>query len=287
MTPTRKRFIEMMELKGYTEHSIRNYTQAVSSLALYHKKSPLELTSEDIRLFLLHIKRERRVAPRTFNIYYYGIRAFYTLMMPDTNICVLFKRLRVREGLPVIPSKGEMEMLLHAAKNIRDRVVIAVLYSSGVRLSECINLKLTDIDSKRMVIRVEQGKGRKDRFTLLSERTLLLLRDYCRKHRPKCHLFEKSSGKLLTIRSIERIVRDTCRRTSIKKKITPHTLRHAFATHLLEDGVPIQYIQKLLGHSNIKTTLRYTHVSMELIKEVKSPFDSLDKTKTGEEVLNG
>ena len=99
-------------------------------------------------------------------------------MMPDSNICIPFKRLRVKDGLPVIPSKEEMEMLLYEAKNIRDRVVIAVLYSSGVRLSECTNLKLTDIDSKRMVIRVEQGKGKKDRYTLLSERTLLLLREY-------------------------------------------------------------------------------------------------------------
>ncbi len=287
MTPTRQRYIELMELRGYSEYSIKNYVQAVSALARFHKKSPLLMSSDDIREFLLYLKREKRIAPRTFNIYYYGMRLFYKLVKPESAITIPFKRMKVPDSIPVVPSIEEIEMLLKAAPNIRDRALITVLYSSGIRLNECVKLKINDIDSKRMVIRVENGKGKKDRFTLLSSRALALLRKYFKQYRPEYVLFQGRAGKPLHKRSVGRIVTDARKKAAIKKNITPHTLRHAFATHLLEKGVSLQIIQKLLGHSDIKTTLIYLRVSMDMVKEVKSPFEFLDKEKTGEEASHG
>ena len=151
-----------------------------------------------------------------------------------------------------------------------------VIYSAGLRISECINLKIKDIDSNRMQIRVEQSKGKKDRYTLLSTKTLLILRDYFKTYRPKEFLFEGQDGGYYSTRSIQNIFRDAVEKTKIKKKVSVHSLRHSFATHLLENGTNLRYIQSLLGHSNSKTTEIYTHVTTKGFEQLKSPLDNLD-----------
>jgi site-specific recombinase XerD len=151
-----------------------------------------------------------------------------------------------------------------------------VIYSAGLRISECINLKIKDIDSNRMQIRVEQSKGKKDRYTLLATKTLLILRDYFKTYQPKEFLFEGQYGRCYSTRSIQNIFRDAVEKTKIKKKVSVHSLRHSFATHLLENGTNLRYIQSLLGHSNSKTTEIYTHVTTKGFEQLKSPLDNLD-----------
>jgi site-specific recombinase XerD len=166
----------------------------------------------------------------------------------------------------------EVQRLIEGIRNLRHKAVVTLLYSSGLRLSECIALKPHHIESGRMKVRVEQGKGKKDRYTILSHQALALLREYYKVYRPKKWLFEGWYGHM-TRRTLGKIVSDAARNASINKRVSPHTLRHCFATHLLEQGVALQVIQQLLGHSSIKTTTIYTHVSSVLLDKVVSPFD--------------
>jgi site-specific recombinase XerD len=185
-----------------------------------------------------------------------------------------FSRMKEPLKIPQVLSKEEVETLIATANSLKVKALLAVFYSSGIRLAECAALKITDIDSKRMVIRIEKGKGQTDRFAVLSQRALLILRDYYRQIRPKNWLFEnKFRTKPLNRRHIQQMVSTAAKRAGIKKKVSPHILRHSFATHLLEAGKPLQAIQRFLGHATIRTTVQYTHVSSELLNSVGSPFD--------------
>jgi integrase/recombinase XerD len=176
-------------------------------------------------------------------------------------------------------SREEVEKLIAAVKNLKHRVVLMLLYSCGLRLSECVDLKPIHIESTRMKVRVEQGKGNKDRYTLLPQRTLTTLREYFREVRPKEWILEGKGGKQYGKRSIGKIVTNAARKAKLGKTVTPHTLRHSFATHLMEAGIALPIIQKLLGHANLKTTMNYLHVSEVVIDNIKSPFD--DNMTTG------
>ena len=185
-------------------------------------------------------------------------------------------RPKKEKTLPVVLSDEEILLILRSVSNLKHKAILMVIYSAGLRISECINLKIKDIDSNRMQIRVEQSKGKKDRYTLLSTKTLLILRDYFKTYRPKEFLFEGQDGGCYSTRSIQNIFRDTVEKTKIKKKVSVHSLRHSFATHLLENGTNLRYIQSLLGHSNSKTTEIYTHVTTKGFEQLKSPLDNLD-----------
>ena len=178
--------------------------------------------------------------------------------------------------LPFALSEEEILLILRSVSNLKHKAILMVIYSAGLRISECINLKIKDIDSNRMQIRVEQSKGKKDRYTLLSTKTLLILRDYFKTYRPKEFLFEGQDGGCYSTRSIQNIFRDAVEKTKIKKKVSVHSLRHSFATHLLENGTNLRYIQSLLGHANSKTTEIYTHVTTKGFENLKSPLDNLD-----------
>jgi len=275
MTALRAKFVAFLEVKGYSAATIRNYVQVVAQFQRFIKHSPVRLTQEEIRNYLLDLKRVHKLAVRTLNLHMYGIRAFCNFILPDADIMRSFTRMREPKHQPQVLSRQEVEKVLDAASDIRDKAVISLMYSSGIRLNECAHLKVTDIDSNRMVVHVNNGKGAKDRYALLSGRTLQILRDYWRRDRPKQWLFEGTTqGAPLHHRWVQEVVRRAGRRANIGKPVAPHILRHSFATHLLEAGTPLQVIQHLLGHESIATTAIYTHVSTDLLRNVKSPFDT-------------
>lgn len=271
----RSSFIAFLELKGYSPATIRNYVQVIVQLQRFLNHTPETLTQNEIRDYLLHLKRVKKLEIRTLNQHLYGIRAFCLFMVPDTDIMAPFTRMREPVYQPQVLAKEEVEQVLVAATDIRDKAIVSLIYSSGIRLSECARLKVPDIDSKRMILHVHKGKGSRDRNALLSPRTLGILREYWLSCRPKDWLFEGYiPGAPLHPRRVYEAVREAGRKSGIGKPVAPHILRHSFATHLLEAGTPLQVIQHLLGHADISTTAIYTHVSDNLLRSVKSPFDT-------------
>ena len=274
MTELRSRYIAFLELKNYSKKTITSYVHVIKKFSEFLGHSPARLTQDNIRNYLLHLKRVKKLEPKTINQHLYGIKSFCRFMIPDTDIMRPFSRMREPNKQPKVISREEVEKLINGAGNLKCKAVIALLYSSGLRLAECTNLRISDIDSKRMIIHVHAGKGAKDRYALLSERTLGILREYYRKYRPHGWLFPgKVPGNPLHSRIIQEFVRYTGRKVGLDKTVSPHVLRHTFATHCLEAGVPLQVIQHLLGHSRIDTTAIYTHVSTDLLSKVTSPFD--------------
>jgi integrase/recombinase XerD len=272
MTSLRAGFIGRLQLKGFSTRSITSYVATVAALAAFHKRSPLELSTGDIRAFLLYELNEKKLAARTVNLHNAALKTFYNFMAPGSTIMNGITNVKCPKNIPVVLDTQEVQRLLGAIRNIKHKAAITLLYSSGLRLGECITLKPHHIESGRMKIRVEQGKGKKDRYTILSHRALTLLREYYQVCKPKYWLFEGWYGHMHP-RTIGKVVTDAAKKANINKRVSPHTLRHCFATHLLEQGVSLQVIQQLLGHSDIKTTAIYTHVSSVLLDKVISPLD--------------
>jgi integrase/recombinase XerD len=281
MSPMRTRFIEELELQGFSRRTVINYVQVVAALSRFHGRSPVKLTVEDIRAFLLHEFRDKRLSARTINLHIAGIKTFYRLMNVIPSPAASIRNVKLPKTLPVALSRQEVERLLRGARTIRHRAIIALIYSSGIRLNECRMLHKGDIDSKKMLVHVRCGKGRKERYTILSERCLDLLRQCACSKKNIPWLFTGRNEGPLNQRTIQNAVKKAALRSGLKKNISAHTLRHSFATHLLEAGVQLQVIQKLLGHGSIKTTTIYTHVSNALISQVRSPLDSERKPRRG------
>jgi integrase/recombinase XerD len=274
MTELRSRFIAFLELKNYSKRTICSYVHAVKHLSLFLGHSPAKLTQDDIKNYLLHLKRVKKLEPKTINQHLYAIKSFCHFMLPDTDIMSPFTRMREPNKQPKIISRQDVEKLIAGASNLKRKAVIALLYSSGIRAGECTRIRITDIDGNRMIIHIHGGKGAKDRYAILSERTLDTLRKYYRAYRPEEWLFPGNTpGKPLSQRAIQDIVKHTGWKVGVATSVSPHVLRHSFATHCLEAGVPLQVIQHLLGHSRIDTTAIYTHVSTDLLRSVRSPFD--------------
>jgi integrase/recombinase XerD len=188
----------------------------------------------------------------------------------------LVDRLREEKRLPVVLNEKEIGDLLKATENIKHKAILMLAYSFGLRLIELINVKLTDIDTIRMQIRIEQSKGKIDRYTLLSVRLLEVLGEYLAIYKPKVWLFEGATGGQYSVGSVQAIMKNSMKKAGIKKKVSVHTLRHSFATHLLENGTDLRYIQSLLGHASSKTTEIYTHITTKGFDQIKSPLDKLD-----------
>jgi integrase/recombinase XerD len=276
MSALREEFIGRCQLKGLAKKTIITYTHAVASLSRFLKRSPLDCTTADIRKFCLHQVNHRKIAPRTVNTEIMGLRVFFKLMKPESTVMNGITRLKCPKYLPTVLDCEEVKRLLDSIINIKYKTAVTLLYSSGLRLGECVMLKPHHIESGRMKIRIEQGKGRKDRYAILSPHALKLLRTYFRICKPKVWLFENNHRAFpLHPTTIENAVEEAAKKAKITKHVTPHTLRHSFATHLLEKGVPLQVIQHLLGHANINTTIIYTHVRSVMLDKVVSPLDLL------------
>lgn len=277
MGKMRQAMVEEMRLHGLSEGTIGMYTGVVRRLVQFHRRPAEQLGAEEVRCFLLYLIQEKKLAASTVSQTACGLKFFYreVLKRPiEVENIPCQKRPR---KLPAVLSPAEMVQLIGAAKTLKDRAVMMSLYAAGLRLGEVIHLQIPDIDSKAMQIHVREGKGRKDRNVILSPRLLGSLRDYYRVYRPSLWLFYgREKDRQLAPWSVQRLVASAARRAGISKSVSPHTLRHSFATHLLEQGVELRYIQELLGHESYRTTLLYTQVSPQALSRVVSPLDGLD-----------
>ncbi len=277
MTPLRQRMLEDLQIRQYSPTTIRIYLHAVREFAQHFGKPPDRLSAEHIRQYQLFLVKEKKVSRPTFIQVVCALRFFYTHTL---NRKISMERIpfpRRERKLPLILSREEVKALLEAPGNLRHRTLLAILYGCGLRVSEVTQLKVSDIDSARNVVRVRHGKGCKDRQTLLPAKLLELLRCYWRKQRPTDWLFpSEDSTRPLSPKAVFLACRKAARKAGLAKPIHPHSLRHAFATHLLEAGVNLRTIQILLGHANLETTARYLHVADVAVRTTASPLDSLD-----------
>ena len=263
-----------LELRGLSPHTRDNYLRHVSQFSCHYGRSPRHLDEKDIKEYLLYLIREKKVSTSTVNQCYHALKFLYERTLNRMWVMARVPRVRRLKQLPVVLDREEVESLFSVTKNLKHRAILMLIYSSGLRLTEAAHLKVTDIDSKRMLIRIKQGKGRKDRYTILSKAALEVLREYWSQYRPKDWLFAgRFPGKPLTGRSIQRVLIKAKDLAGIKKPATVHTLRHSFATHLLEAGTDLYHIQLLLGHRTLNTTTIYLHVSRKELARIISPLD--------------
>ena len=275
MSPLRKQMQADMVLRGLAPRTQEAYLAAVAGLARHYGRSPDHLTEEDVQRYLLHLIEERKLAWASTNQTACALRFFFhvTLKRPDASFLIPSRKVPAK--LPEILSRGEIDRILDACTSLRHRALLMTTYAAGLRVSETCLLKPTDIDSTRMMIRVANGKGGKDRYTLLPPLLLETLRLYWRAARPVHWLFPKTDGKEpVNISQVQKMFQVAKRRAGVTKQGGIHSLRHAFATHLLEAGVDIHTIGRLLGHNNIATTTRYLHVQQQ-VAATDSPLDLL------------
>ena len=239
---------------------------------------PEELGEQEIREYLHYLIQEKKASQSGVSQAYSALKFFYeTTLKRDWN-GFRIPRVQMGKKLPVVLSQQEIQAIFSATRNLKHRVVLMTIYSAGLRISEVVHLKVSDIDSQRMTIRVQQGKGQKDRYTLLSQRTLEVLRAYWKEYRPLGWLFPgKPETEPLSVSSVQRVFEKVLLRAGIKKPASVHTLRHSFATHLLEAGTDLYHIQRLLGHPSPKTTAIYLHLSRKNLGGVTSPLDLLEE----------
>ena len=278
ISPLRQRMIEDMSLRNFGEKTRHDYIRHVRTFTAFLGRSPDTATAEDLRRFQLH-QTKTGVRPPTINGSVAALRFFFTVTLGRANVGRHITLVREPRKMPVVLSLDEIARLLEAAPGPKYKAALSAAYGAGLRVSEVVALKVSDVDSKRMLLRIEQGKGQKDRFAMLSPVLLELLRDWYRLARPAVWLFPGRDRLLpLTPRQFNRAVHAAAEMAEIKKRVTPHTLRHSFATHLLEEKTDIRLIQVLLGHARLDTTALYTRVATNTIRMVMSPLDRLTLT---------
>jgi len=274
----RQRMIEDLRIRNLSEATQKNYIYQVAAFARHFKRSPEELGPEHIRAWQVHLV-ERGLSWSTLNGAVCALRFLYRITLRRDWAIEHIPFAKREKALPVVPSPQEVQRLFDAVTSPKHRAMLMVAYSGGLRVSEIVNIRLEDIDSQRMVIHVQKGKGNKDRFVPLSPKLLTELRTYWRTSRPRPFLFPGAdSRKPITRGSVARMCKDATHRANLKKRISPHTLRHAFATHHIEAGTDVRTVQLLLGHGSIKTTCRYMHVSNKKLREIQTPLDLLPDT---------
>ena len=277
MTPLRKRMLEDLQVRNYAPTTVSAYIRSVAEFAKHFGKSPDLLGPEQIREYQLYLIKEKEVS---LSSYIQAVCALRFLYSNTLHLAVGVDRIplpRYEKKLPVILSPAEVKLLLEAPKDLAYRTILSTMYAAGTRISEVAKLQVPDIDSGRGVIWVRGGKGRKDRQVLLPPKLLELLRVYFRWKRPKEWLFSGGKpGQPISCESIFRACKEAAKRAGISKSVHPHSLRHAFATHLLESGVDLRTIQILLGHAKLETTARYLHVANTKVRATTSPFELLD-----------
>lgn len=276
MSQLRDRMVRDMQLRRLSDNTQRIYTHAVFSLAKHYMTSPDQLSERQVQDYVLHMLNERKLAWSTCDTNVAALQFFYGVTMGRNSMRLALPPRKSEKRLPEILSAEEVGAIFAAANNLKHRALLETAYSAGLRVSELVHLKIADLDSDRMMIRVEQGKGNKDRYTLLSPRLLQELREYWRKHRPEIWLFAGHDPKLPYSRfSAACVFADAKEKAGIHKVGGIHSLRHAFATHLLEAGVDARTIQILMGHKSILSTMRYLQVTRKKLGNTRSPLDLL------------
>jgi site-specific recombinase XerD len=276
MDTLREQMIKDLQLKGITPRTQKKYLREVNNLSTYFGKSPEELGEKEVKEYLLHLLEDRKLSRGTYKNYAAGIKFLYTTTLNRAEVVEKIRYPKAPKKLPVVLDLAEVKALLSVTENLKHRALLTITYSAGLRINEVACLKVTDIDSKRMMLRVQQGKGGKDRYSILSQTALELLRRYWRQYRPKQWLFEgQKEGTHIGLTAIRQIFLEAKKRAGITKPASPHTLRHSFATHLIEAGTSLHHVQLLLGHRSPTTTTVYLHVSKMNLAQVSSPLDSI------------
>ena len=288
ISPLRQRMMEDMRIRGMGEKAQKGHIRAIKDFAAFLGRSPDAATPEDLRAYQLHMA-DTKVGIATFNHRIVALRFFFSMTCGREEMKWHMQFRRAPRKLPVVLSPEEVTDLLDAAPGpgLKYKAALSIGYGAGLRANEVVNLKIGDIDSDRMLIRVEQGKGSKDRHVMLSPALLKLLRDYYRESRPQGWLFQGMKvGTPLSTRQLNRAFATAKRMAGITKKATLHTLRHSFATHLLEQNTDVRVIQVLLGHAKLSTTAQYTHVATKTIRDVMSPLDAIRRLQ-GQRLQDG
>lgn len=277
MGALREQMDKDMVLRGMSPRTRESYLYAVRGLAKHYHKSPDALSEQDIQNYLLYLIEERKLAWSSCNIVVQGLKFFYHTTLRRDRMTFVIPRRRAPSKLPEMLSREEILALFDAATLPKHRLLLMTAYAAGLRVSELVHLKITDIDSNRMTIRVEQGKGAKDRYTILSEQLLVELRQYWKRERPTVWLFPatRNPDAPMDAETAQKVFYRCKRRAGITKRCGIHSLRHAFATHLLEGGTDLHRIQRLLGHGQLSTTMRYFHLAQSDLMQTPSPLESL------------
>jgi integrase/recombinase XerD len=276
MSTLRQRMMEDMQLHGYSAKTQTAYVGAVRGLSKYYKRSPEEITQEEVRGYFLWLVKERGVARSTLTIHLSGIKFLFEITLKREWLIFNLVRPQKRKKLPVILSPEETKRVLSLVRLPKSRMALTVIYACGLRLSEGLHLKVQDIDSQRMLIWIRNGKGGKDRYVPLPERLLTMLRAYWNIHKPSSYLFfSKDKNTALSDTSLQQTFKAALRESGIRKGASIHTLRHSYATHLLERGVDLRVIQELLGHKSPQTTAIYTHLTDKSFQTLTETLNSL------------
>jgi len=279
MTPLRQRMTEDMQVRNFSPHTQATYLHQVAQFAGYFRRSPDTLGPEEIRAYQVYLTTEKRLAPNSILTAVAALRFLYRVTLkrawPVADLIPAPKRPRT---LPIVLSPTEVQRFLTSVPSLKHRTILSVCYAAGLRISEAVRLQPADIDSQRMVLRVDQGKGQKDRYVMLSPRLLALLRTWWRVAQPRTWLFPGTrADQHLTPDAVEEACLQARRQCAIAKPITPHMLRHCFAVHLLEGGTDVRTIQLLLGHRSLTTTARYLRIATSTVCATRSPFDLLPR----------
>ena len=275
VSPLRRRMIEDMTVRNFLEKTQKDYIRHVKDLTAFLGRAPDTATAEDLRRYQLHLT-ETGIRPPTINSAVSALRFFFSVTVDRPDVTKPLTFVAEPRKIPIVLSPEDVARFLEAAPGPKYKAALSAAYGAGLRVSEVVALKVSDVDSRRMLLKIEHGKGRKDRFAMLSPQLLELLRDWWRIARPQVWLFPgQNPVNPLTTRQLNRAVHAAAQRAQITKRVTPHTLRHSFATHLLEQNIDIRVIQVLLGHAKLETTALYTRVATNTIRTVMSPLDRL------------
>lgn len=271
---------EDLLLKAYSPHTMRSYLRCARHFAKHYMRSPEEMGEQEVRDFLLYLVRDRQASSATLDMYVNALKFLYVVTLKRPEVVKNLSHPKRPKTLPVILSPEEVLRVFAAIRSVKYKAIIATAYAAGLRVSEVCSLSAADIDSQRMRIHIRAGKGKKDRYVMLGESLLALLRQYYQAARPQgAYLFPgQKPQRPITTTAVSMVLRKVIREAGLSKKVTMHTLRHCFATHLMETGTDIRILQVLLGHSSIRTTLRYTHITDRLVQKLVSPLDMIQPT---------
>lgn len=272
-----REFTKWMRSQRYSWHSVKNYGALLSLFLAHHMpKRPEDITMKDVERYNFDVILKNNLSVSHQRQFISSLKLFYTWFNKGSIVPDELQRPWKEKRLPEVLSKQEVAVILSQIRNLKHKAMISMIYSAGLRAGELVKLKPAHIDGQRMMIHIQLAKGKKDRYVTLSPKILELLREYYREYRPREYLFEGQYGGRYSLRSLEHILKRAVAAAGIKKHVVLHTLRHSYATHLLEAGTDLRYIQCLLGHSSPKTTMIYTHVSTSSLGKIQNPFDTLE-----------
>lgn len=274
--PIPREYSELLVRKRYSPATIKNYVSQFQAFVSFFQRSLIDLTESDINQYLKFLIEKKKISASGQNMAINAIKFYFEQVHKQPGRKYIFDRPLKESKLPVVLSEDEVRMLFQNCRNLKHNTMLQLIYSAGLRRSEVIALKLSDIDRGRKLINVRNGKGKKDRITLLSEKVLAIIDRYIEAYSPRCWLFESRDHGQYSESSLQQVFKKVLANSGINKTASLHTLRHSFATHLLERGTDIRYIQSLLGHNSSRTTERYTHITRKGFENIKSPLDNLE-----------